>query len=177
MLQFADDVLLIGDGSVTNTWAFKAVLRAFELTSGLKINFSKSCPYGIGVDPAFLVAAEEFLHCKSGRLSFNFLGLLAPKKIVNDIIAIQRRFLWAGNSNKKFISWISWNSICKPKEHGGLGIKHVGRFNCALIEKWLWRFQSGGNEIWRKTLILRYGNLRMKVQTFTDVGSSKFDSS
>ncbi|CAK8537480.1 unnamed protein product [Lathyrus sativus] len=231
MLQFADDTLLIGDGSVMNIWAFKAVLRAFELISGLKINFSKSCLYGIRVDPTFLVAAEEFLHCKSGRLLFNFLGLQvggnhrrhsfwnpvlscirsklsnwagrnlsmegrvslinsvlanllihylaffkAPKKIVNDIVAIQRRFLWAGNSSKRFISWISLNSICKPKEYGGLGIKHVGRFNCALIAKWLWIFQSGGNEIWRKTLNLRYGNLSMKVQTFADVGSSNFDS-
>ncbi|CAK8537559.1 unnamed protein product [Lathyrus sativus] len=75
MLQFADDTLLIGDGSVTNIWAFKAVMRAFELISALKINFSKSCLYGIGLDPAYLEAAEEFLHYKSGRLSFYFLGL------------------------------------------------------------------------------------------------------
>ncbi|CAK8537667.1 unnamed protein product [Lathyrus sativus] len=100
----------------------------------------------------------------------------APKKVVNEIIAIQHRFLWAGNSSKKFISWISWNSVCKPKDHGGLGIKHVGRFNCALIAKWLWRFQSGGNEIWRKTLTLRYGNLSIKLKNFIDVGSLKSDS-
>ncbi|CAK8543253.1 unnamed protein product [Lathyrus sativus] len=111
------------------------------------------------------------------NLPIHYLAFFkAPKKIVNDIITIQRRFLWVRNSSKKFISWISWNSICKTKEYGGLGIKHVGRFNCALIEKWLWRFQSSGNEIWRKTLNLRYGNLSIKVQTFADVGSSKFDS-
>ncbi|CAK8568368.1 unnamed protein product [Lathyrus sativus] len=177
MLQFADDTLLIGDGFVTNIWAFKAILRAFELIFGLKINFSKRCLYGIGVDPAYLEATEAFLHCKSDRLPFNFLGLTvggnhcrysfwnlmlsclrnklsnwagrnlsmggrvslinsvianlpihhlafykAPKKVVNEIIAIQRWFLWVGNSSKKFISWISWNSFYKLKDHGGLEI-------------------------------------------------------
>ncbi|CAK8579394.1 unnamed protein product [Lathyrus sativus] len=100
----------------------------------------------------------------------------APHKVVKDIIAIQRRILWAGNSSKTFIPWVSWNSVCKSKEDGGLSIKHVGRFNTALLAKWLWRFQTGGNEIWRKTLTNRYGNLCIKTQTYLDVDSSKTDS-
>ncbi|CAK8579392.1 unnamed protein product [Lathyrus sativus] len=79
MLQFTDDTLLIGDGSTSNIWAFKAILRAFELTPGLKINYSKSCLYGIRVDPDFLVAAEDFLHCKSRRLPIIFLGIIVGR--------------------------------------------------------------------------------------------------
>ncbi|CAK8560383.1 unnamed protein product [Lathyrus sativus] len=42
---------------------------------GFKTNYSKSCLYGIRLDPDFLVAAEDFLHCKFGKLSFRFFGI------------------------------------------------------------------------------------------------------
>jgi hypothetical protein len=42
ILQNADDTLCIGEASVSNLWALKAVLRGFELASGLKVNFWKS---------------------------------------------------------------------------------------------------------------------------------------
>jgi len=31
--------------------------------------------------------------------------------------------------------WIKWDSICKPKEMGELGIKYLKLFNAALIGK------------------------------------------
>jgi hypothetical protein len=49
ILQYADDTLCIGEASVDNLWALKAVLRGFELASGLKVNFWKSCLLGINV--------------------------------------------------------------------------------------------------------------------------------
>ncbi|CAK8559930.1 unnamed protein product [Lathyrus sativus] len=111
------------------------------------------------------------------NLPIHYLAFFkAPHKILKDIIAIQRRFLWAGKSSKRFIPWVSWNFVCKSKELGGLGIKHVGRFNSALLAKWLWRFQTGGNEIWRKSLTNRYGNLSIKTQTYFDVDNLKSDS-
>ncbi|CAK8530707.1 unnamed protein product [Lathyrus sativus] len=99
-----------------------------------------------------------------------------PKKVVKDFITIQHRYLWAGNSKNRFVSWISWKLVCKPKEFRCLGIKHVGRFNRAILAKWLWKFHSGGNEIWRKTLTNKYGTLNIKVHTYLDVGSLKTDS-
>ncbi|MCH83868.1 LINE-1 reverse transcriptase like [Trifolium medium] len=39
LLQYADDTLCIGEASVENLWMLKAVLRGFELASGLKVNF------------------------------------------------------------------------------------------------------------------------------------------
>jgi hypothetical protein len=37
MLQFADDIILMGEGSWSNLWTIKTILRSFELVSGLKI--------------------------------------------------------------------------------------------------------------------------------------------
>ncbi|MCI37060.1 retrovirus-related protein, partial [Trifolium medium] len=35
-LQYADDTLFIGEASMENLWSLKAILRCFELASGLK---------------------------------------------------------------------------------------------------------------------------------------------
>jgi hypothetical protein len=38
-LQYADDTLCIGEPTLENLWALKAILRGFEMVSGLKVNF------------------------------------------------------------------------------------------------------------------------------------------
>ncbi|XP_058725808.1 uncharacterized mitochondrial protein AtMg01250-like [Vicia villosa] len=64
ILQFADDTLLTGDGSWKHLWAIKAVLRGFELVSGLSINFQKSKLIGLNINPQFLNMATSFVSCK-----------------------------------------------------------------------------------------------------------------
>jgi hypothetical protein len=75
ILQYADDTLFIGDATVENLWAMKAVLRGFEMASGLKVNFWKSCIMGVNVPLDFLTLASDFLNCRIGRVPFKYLGL------------------------------------------------------------------------------------------------------
>ena len=42
ILQYADDTVFVGEVSWDNIIVLKAMLRGFEMASGLKINFSKS---------------------------------------------------------------------------------------------------------------------------------------
>ncbi|XP_045809691.1 uncharacterized protein LOC123904036 [Trifolium pratense] len=74
-LQYADDTLCIGETSVENLWTLKAILRGFELTSGLKVNFWKSGLIGINVPSAFLSMACTFLNCRLDSIPFKYLGL------------------------------------------------------------------------------------------------------
>ncbi|MCI14830.1 LINE-1 reverse transcriptase like, partial [Trifolium medium] len=74
-LQYADDTLCIGEASYENLWTLKAILRGFELSSGLKVNFWKSCLIGVNVPPVFMENACNFLNCKQGAIPFNYLGL------------------------------------------------------------------------------------------------------
>jgi hypothetical protein len=74
-LQYADDTLFIGEASMGNLWSLKAILRSFELASGLKVNFSKSSIIGVNVSTEFLGVAERFLHYKIGSVPFTYLGL------------------------------------------------------------------------------------------------------
>jgi hypothetical protein len=74
-LQYADDTLCIGEASVSNIWALKAILRGFEMASGLKVNFWKSGLMGVNVSSVFMGMASTFLNCKQGVLPFKYLGL------------------------------------------------------------------------------------------------------
>lgn len=53
LLQYADDTIVVGKASFENLWTLKATLRSFELASGLKVIFIKSCLFGVNVGGAF----------------------------------------------------------------------------------------------------------------------------
>ena len=42
ILQFADDTIFFGEPSMDNVTVIKAILKSFEMVSGLRINFAKS---------------------------------------------------------------------------------------------------------------------------------------
>jgi hypothetical protein len=75
LLQYADDTLCIGEANVDNLWTLKAILRGFELISGLKVNFWKSCLIGVNVAEDFMTMATDFLNCRRGAIPFKYLGL------------------------------------------------------------------------------------------------------
>jgi len=83
-LQYADDTICLGETSVDNLWTLKALLRGFEMVSGLKVNFHKSCIMGVNVEVDFLNMASDFLNCQKGEIPFVYLGLPVganPRKV------------------------------------------------------------------------------------------------
>ncbi|XP_019433895.1 PREDICTED: uncharacterized protein LOC109340629 [Lupinus angustifolius] len=74
-LQYADDILLIGENSEHNIMVLKSILKCFELASGLKINFHKSCFMGLNLSPDFVTKAVDKLYCAVGSVPFKFLGI------------------------------------------------------------------------------------------------------
>jgi len=84
-LQYANDTLCIEEGSVDNLWTLKAMLRGFDMTSGLQVNFYKSCLMGINVSSEFMTMSCGFLNCSEGMIPFKYLGLPVganPSKLV-----------------------------------------------------------------------------------------------
>lgn len=192
----------------------KAILRSFEIVSGLKINYAKSSVLGLNIEERILQGASAFLACRIGKLPFKFLGIpiganprrydtwepviskvrlrlsswksrqltiggrltlinsvlsslplyffsfyKAPKKVINELVRLQKQFLWGGHSERRKIAWVSWEKICLSKDKGGLGIKNIEAFNIALLSKWRWRCLEGRESIWQKILKAKYGDL------------------
>src|SRR4051812_31771019 len=103
ILHFADDTIILGDGSDQNLWSLKAILRGFELMAGLKVNFGKSNIYGINLFERRLRLSSNFLSCGIGATPFKFLGVMvgdSPRKtgMWKEVIRNIRRRLdkWRG---------------------------------------------------------------------------------
>jgi len=75
LLQFADDTLFTCEYSFDNIFAIKAILRCYEIVSGLKVNFHKSKLAGIGVDSFAMNTYAKTLNCKTMRIPFQYLGV------------------------------------------------------------------------------------------------------
>ena len=58
-----------------NIKAIKAILRAFEMVSGLKINFAKSNFGAIGMPESWKQNAANFLNCCLLTIPFVYLGI------------------------------------------------------------------------------------------------------
>ncbi|KAF1859354.1 hypothetical protein Lal_00009938 [Lupinus albus] len=54
----------------------KSTLKLFELSSCLKINFSKCSLFGLNVEDSLIRRLTDFLHCRLSPKSFSYLGIL-----------------------------------------------------------------------------------------------------
>ncbi|GJU00858.1 RNA-directed DNA polymerase, eukaryota, reverse transcriptase zinc-binding domain protein [Tanacetum coccineum] len=74
-LQFADDALILGDWSLSNSKNLSRILTCFHLASGLKVNFNKSKLFGFGVSNIELSIAASSLGCLASEFPCSYLGL------------------------------------------------------------------------------------------------------
>ncbi|KAA0058105.1 LINE-1 retrotransposable element ORF2 protein [Cucumis melo var. makuwa] len=61
-----------------------------------------------------------------------------------------------GSGGLKGSHLINWSIVTKPKEEGGLGISRLQVTNQALLSKWLWRYHSEPNSLWRRLIHIKY---------------------
>lgn len=65
----------MGEASLQNVLTWKCILRCFELASGLKINFMKSCCIGIHVSSEDHRLYAFILNCRVANIPFVYLGI------------------------------------------------------------------------------------------------------
>lgn len=58
---------------------------------------------------------------------------ILPETITYDIEKLLRGFLWCNGELKKGKAKVLWNSICLPRDEGGVGIKSLSTWNKALM--------------------------------------------
>ena len=75
ILKYADDTVFVGEVSWENVTVVNAMLRGFEMVSGLKINFAK-IHFGIfGYETNWVYDAAQFLNCSHMETPFYYLGI------------------------------------------------------------------------------------------------------
>jgi len=75
LLQFADDTFFFCKPSYHNVLVVKAILRSFELVSGLRVNFHKSEVGSVGVPQLDNLVFSRCLNCRQMSLPFKYLGM------------------------------------------------------------------------------------------------------
>jgi len=76
ILQFAYDTLLMCEDNVQNVLTIKAILRCYELASGLKINFHKSNLAVINIEKTSFDCYARILNYSQMTLPFKYLGMV-----------------------------------------------------------------------------------------------------
>lgn len=71
--------MLISVPLVYNLLIIKMVLKSLEVSSGLKVNFSKSSIFILNGSKSFLELTGECLYFKMDTLPFKYLGLLVDE--------------------------------------------------------------------------------------------------
>ncbi|XP_071738810.1 uncharacterized protein [Rutidosis leptorrhynchoides] len=74
-LQYADDTLFFGEWNRRNAQNLSKILKYFEMASGLRVNFHKSCVCGLGVSSEETIDLAAWLGCSAGTLPITYLVL------------------------------------------------------------------------------------------------------
>ncbi|XP_074299330.1 uncharacterized protein LOC141630402 [Silene latifolia] len=67
-----------------------------------------------------------------GARKFSYAGRLTLGVILK-IEAICRNFLWDGSADYRRTPLVGWDTICRPKHEGGLGLKNQELWNIAMV--------------------------------------------
>nr|GMC99849.1 reverse transcriptase [Ipomoea batatas] len=81
---------------------------------------------------------------------------LVPVGICNEIDKKIRKFMWGGNDNKRSLNLVGSDTVTKPKELGGLGIRKTRDMNIAFMAKLGWRLFDEKDSVWAQVLRSKY---------------------
>ncbi|XP_071725720.1 uncharacterized protein [Rutidosis leptorrhynchoides] len=156
-LQYADDTILFGDWSRRNLLNLMKILQCFEKISGLKVNFGKSCLFGVGVALTSIQDLASQVGCSAvSRCTLSPYSVLRRVSSTCWKVYAVSFFLGGSDENSKLL-WVKWETILSSYEKGGFNIGSLKAKNLALLGKWWWRFRVEENAFWVKVIKSIYG--------------------
>lgn len=85
------------------------------------------------------------IHAIQGYSSNHFL---LPSAVHQNIQSLLTRFLWKGNITHKGGAKVAWDTVCLPKNGGGLGLKNMVHWNRAQLILHLPKVCTKSNSLW-----------------------------
>lgn len=79
-----------------------------------------------------------------------------PKSTCYSMEKMCADFWWGSDQAKLRMHWATWQILCLPKCHGGLGFRKMDIFNKALLAKQIWRIVQNPTSLVARVLKARY---------------------
>ncbi|GJY38842.1 RNA-directed DNA polymerase, eukaryota, reverse transcriptase zinc-binding domain protein [Tanacetum coccineum] len=152
-LCFVDDLLVLCHGDSGSVEVVKKSLDNFSLVSGLQPNMNKSTIFFRILNEGERARILNIMPFAMGKLPMKYLGdsaYLLPKITMKDINTVLKRFLWNDGDRCKGKAKIAWKLVCRPKDQGGLGNKHLHEWNKVLPTKHIWNISVKKDTLWVK---------------------------
>ncbi|XP_062021310.1 uncharacterized protein LOC133737845 [Rosa rugosa] len=92
----------------------------------------------------------------AGLPVYTMQSVRLPMSICNTLDRLNRNFLWGHTEEQKKIHLVKWDTVCKPKCYGGLGLKKTCMMNQALLAKTGWRLLQQEQGLWAQALNKKY---------------------
>nr|GEU90233.1 hypothetical protein [Tanacetum cinerariifolium] len=173
-LCFADDLFLFAYGDVDSASIIKEALDEFKNASGLVPSLSKSTAYFYNVLNHVKLSILQALPFEEGKLPVKYLGvpLVSSHLMIRDcnefIDKVQIRIQDWKNKALSIVgkgkSKIAWESVCLPKDKGGLGIRRLECFNAVIMASHIWKIISLKESLWVKWI----HEYKLKGRNFKD---------
>lgn len=80
-----------------------------------------------------------------------------PKKVIQAVENMCRRFLWTGNIETSRKALVAWDKLCWPKASGGMNFLDIYTWNKAAIGKLLWNLCQKKDKLWVVWIHSYYG--------------------
>lgn len=82
--------------------------------------------------------------------NFWYQLLVLLKKVLKQVNAIHRAFLWHGDADNPTPGKIGWDRGCTSKSIGGLGIRNLSLWNLVVVGKLAWHVLTVSESMWVK---------------------------
>eukprot|EP00253_Pinus_taeda_P017843 PITA_17843 len=87
-----------------------------------------------------------------------FSILAAPKWVLKRLRNIQRDFLWGSSATNRKWALVKWDTVCKPKSKGGIGLRDPEKSNAIMNAKIWWQWLIHPDKLWTNIWIAKYTN-------------------
>eukprot|EP00253_Pinus_taeda_P028200 PITA_28200 len=165
--QFVDDTMLQGITMVKEALVYKQTLSDFAMALGFQREILPSKYLGVPLTtkPFHKSIWEPVINKMQSKIrkwtirSLNLAGRLVltkavlqsipvfmlsalptPKEVLQQFRSIQKDFLWGKGEERKKWALVTWDKICKPKNHKGLGLDNLEILSKVLGAKLWWHW-------------------------------------
>lgn len=80
-----------------------------------------------------------------------------PAATCDEVERLCRNFIWGSTPEVRKNHLVSWETICSPKDQGGLGFRSLRMVNTAYLMKLDWGLLTNKDALWAHVLRFKYG--------------------